>query len=153
MAAIPLLLWSALRFLDGLDRTTDRLWHSPTCNRRRFPFNCLGLLGIAVSAMLIGILLTGVARVFRKWLATELGFPDWMFAVIFRLIPWLIVLRADHDLSAGPRRPPGFPKSGSVRCPAGRASLAPVRQAHAGCPAIINGRVSPHVGPASARAK
>ena len=91
LVAIPLLLWSALQFLGMLIRTTNRLWHSPTYNWWRLPFKGLGLFGIMVSAVLIGILLLGVAPVFRKWLTTQLGFADWMFALIFRLIPWLIL--------------------------------------------------------------
>ena len=91
LAAIPLLLWSSLQFLSVLIRTTNRLWHSPTYNWWRLPLKSLTLLGITVSAVLIGILLPGMARMFREWLATRLGFPDWMFAMIFQLIPWLVL--------------------------------------------------------------
>ena len=91
LVAIPLLLWSALQFLGVLIRTTNRLWHSPTYNWWRLPLKGLGLLGITVSAVLIGILLPGMARMFREWLTTRLGFPGWMFAMIFQLIPWLVL--------------------------------------------------------------
>jgi len=91
LAAIPLLLWSALQFLGVLIRTTNRLWHSPTYNWWRLPLKSLALLGITVSAVLIGILLPGMARMFREWLATRLGFPGWMFTMIFQLIPWLVL--------------------------------------------------------------
>lgn len=75
-----------------LIRTTNRLWHSPTYNWWRLPLKSLALLGITVSAVLIGILLPGMARMFREWLATRLGFPGWMFAMIFQFIPWLVLL-------------------------------------------------------------
>ena len=91
LVAIPLLLWSALQFLGVLIRTTNRLWHSPTYNWWRLPLKGLGLLGITVSAVLIGILLPGMARMFREWLGTKLGFPGWMFAMLFQLIPWLVL--------------------------------------------------------------
>lgn len=91
LAATPLLLWSALRLLSMLIRTTNRLWHSPTYNWWKLPLKSLALLGITVSAVLIGILLPGMARMFREWLTTQLGFPGWMFAMVFQLIPWLIL--------------------------------------------------------------
>ena len=91
LAAIPLLLWSALQFLGVLIRNTNRLWHSPTYTWWKLPLKSLALLGITVSAVLIGILLPGMARMFREWLATRLGFPGWMFALIFQLIPWLVL--------------------------------------------------------------
>ena len=91
LVAIPLLLWSSLQFLSVLIRITNRLWQSPTYNWWRLPLKSLALLGIAVSAVLIGILLPGVARMFREWLAAELRFPGWMFALIFELIPWLVL--------------------------------------------------------------
>ncbi len=91
LVAIPLLIWSSLKFLSMLIRTTNRLWHSPTYSWWRLPLKGLALLGITVSAVLIGILLPGMARMFREWLATWLGFPDWMFAMIFQLIPWLVL--------------------------------------------------------------
>ncbi len=91
LAAMPLLLWSSLQFLSVLIRTTNRLWHSPTYNWWRLPLKSLALLGITVSAVLIGILLPGMARMFQEWLAPRLGFPGWMFAMIFQLIPWLVL--------------------------------------------------------------
>jgi len=91
LVAIPFLLWSALQFLSVLIRSTNRLWHSPTYNWWKLPLKSLALLGITVSAVLIGILLPGMARMFREWLATRLGFPGWMFAMIFQLIPWLVL--------------------------------------------------------------
>jgi membrane protein len=91
LAAIPLLFWSSLQFLSVLIRTTDRLWHSPSYNWWRLPLRITALLGITASAGLIGILLPGMARIFREWLATRLGFTGWMFAMIFQLIPWLVL--------------------------------------------------------------
>ena len=55
------------------------------------PLKNLALLGITVSAVLIGILLPGMARMFREWLTTRIGFPGWMFALIFQLVPWLVL--------------------------------------------------------------
>jgi len=94
LVAIPLLLWSSLRFLSVLIRTTNRLWHSPIYNWWKLPLKSLALLGITVSAVLIGILLPGMAEMLREWLTTGLGFPGWMFALIFQLIPWLVLFYA-----------------------------------------------------------
>lgn len=91
LVAIPLLLWSSLQFLSVLIRTTNRLWHSSTYNWWKLPLKSLALLGITVSAVLIGILLPAMARMFQESFTTWLGFPDWMFAMIFRLIPWLVL--------------------------------------------------------------
>ncbi len=51
----------------------------------------LGLLGITVSAVLIGILLPGLARLVWPWLTTHLDFPQWAFGVLFQFIPWLVL--------------------------------------------------------------
>jgi len=87
LVAIPVLFWSSLQFLSLLIRTTNRLWHSPTYSWWRLPLKSLALLGITLSAVVIGILLPGMARLFREWL----GFPGWMFTMIFQLIPWLVL--------------------------------------------------------------
>ncbi len=91
LAAIPLLIWGALKFLRTLIRTTNRVWHSHAYNWWRLPLKSLGLLGITISAVAIGILLPSVARLVRQWFATQLGIPNWMFVLIFNLIPWLVL--------------------------------------------------------------
>lgn len=91
LAALPLLLWGALKFLRTLIRTTNRVWHSPPYNWWLVPLKSLGLLGITVSAVLIGILLPGLARLVRPWLTTQLEFSQWVFALLFQLIPWLVL--------------------------------------------------------------
>jgi YihY family inner membrane protein len=91
LVAIPILLWSSLQFLSVLIRTTNRLWRSSTYNWWRLPLKGLALLCITMSAVLIGILLPAMARMFREWLETWLGFPGWLFAMIFQLIPWLVL--------------------------------------------------------------
>ncbi|MEO5959318.1 MAG: YhjD/YihY/BrkB family envelope integrity protein, partial [Opitutaceae bacterium] len=91
LAAFPLLLWGTLKFLRTLIRSTNRIWHSPAYNWWRLPLRSLGLLGITASAALFGILLPGLARLVRDWFTTHLEFPQWAFAVMFRLIPWLVL--------------------------------------------------------------
>jgi len=91
LAAIPLLIWGALKFLRTLIRTTNRVWHSHTYNWWRLPLKSLGLLGITISAVVVGILLPFVVRLVRQWISTQLGFPSWMFLLIFNLIPWLVL--------------------------------------------------------------
>ncbi|MDO8595926.1 MAG: YihY/virulence factor BrkB family protein, partial [Sulfuricaulis sp.] len=91
LAALPLLLWGALKFLRTLIRTTNRIWHAQTYNWWRLPLKSLGLLGITASAVLIGILLPAVAGLAGRWLATHLEFPQWAFALMFHLIPWLVL--------------------------------------------------------------
>jgi len=91
LAAFPLLLWGALKFLRTLIRTTNRIWHSPAYNWWRLPLKSLGLLGVALSVALLGILLPGIARLARSWLATYLEFPGWAFALLFNILPWLVL--------------------------------------------------------------
>jgi YihY family inner membrane protein len=55
------------------------------------PLQSLGLLGIAASAAVVGILLPGVARLIQRWLTTRLALPEWAFALVFSLIPWLVL--------------------------------------------------------------
>ncbi len=91
LAAFPLLLWGSLKFLRTLIRSTNRIWHSPIYNWWRLPFKSLGLLGITLSAAFLGILLPGIARLARRSLATYLEFPDWTLALMFYLLPWLVL--------------------------------------------------------------
>jgi Ca2+-transporting ATPase len=91
LAALPLLLWGAMKYLRTLIRTTNRIWQAQTYNWWRLPLKSLGLLGITASAVLIGIFLPGVARLVRDWLTTHLEFPQWAFALMFHLIPGLVL--------------------------------------------------------------
>jgi len=91
LAAFALLVWSALQSLRALIRTTNRIWRSPTYNWWRLPLKSLGLLGITTSAALIGILLPGLARLFRERLATHFEFARWVFDLLFGLVPWLVL--------------------------------------------------------------
>jgi YihY family inner membrane protein len=91
LAALPLLLWSALNFLRALIRSTNRIWHAATYNWWQLPLKSLGLLGITASAVLVGILLPLVARLAQSWLTTGLKLPDALFALLFHLIPWIVL--------------------------------------------------------------
>ncbi len=89
--ALPLLVWGALRFLRGLIRSTNRIWHSPDYQWWKVPLKSLTLLGITVSAVLGGILIPVVARLVQRWLTPELELPSWAFGLIFRFVPWLVL--------------------------------------------------------------
>ncbi len=91
LAVFPLLLWGALKFLRTLIRTTNRIWHSPIYNWWRLPLKSLGLLGVTLSVAFLGILLPGIARLTRPWLATYLEVPNWAFVFMFNLLPWLVL--------------------------------------------------------------
>lgn len=91
LAALPLLLWGALKFLRTLIRTTNRIWHSQAYSWWRLPLKSVSLLGITASAVLIGILLPGFARLVQEWLNSYLAFPSWAFAVMFHILPWLVL--------------------------------------------------------------
>jgi len=91
LAALPVLLWSSMKFLRTLVRTTNRIWHSPTYNWWRLPLKSLGLLGITLSAAFLGILLPGFARLTRRWAATYFEFPHWIVALMPNLLPWLVL--------------------------------------------------------------
>jgi YihY family inner membrane protein len=91
LAAFPLLIWGALKFLRTLIRTTNRLWGSPPYNWWRLPLKSFGLLGIIASVVLVGVLLPAIARLVRSWLISGLDFPRWAFTPVFSLIPWLVL--------------------------------------------------------------
>lgn len=90
VAAFALLIWSALKFQRTLIRTTNLVWRSHPYDWWRLPLKSLGLLGITASAALVGVLLPGVARLFRQAITTSLDVPGWAFTVLFGLIPWLV---------------------------------------------------------------
>jgi len=94
LTALPLLLWGAMKYLRTLIRTTNRVWQAKTYNWWRLPLKSLGLLGITASAVLIGILLPVVARLVQDWLTTQLQFPPGVFALMFHLIPGLVLFYA-----------------------------------------------------------
>jgi Ca2+-transporting ATPase len=91
LAAFPLFVWGALKFLRTLIRSTNRIWRSPTYNWWRLPLRSLRLLGVTASAVLFGVLMPGVARLARTWLTRHLDFPQWAYALLFELIPWLVL--------------------------------------------------------------
>ncbi len=91
LSAFPLLLWGSLKFLRTLIRTTNRVWKSPAYNWFRLPMKSLGLLSITVSAVFIGLLLPSWARLIQPLLTSYLYFPPWAFALLFHLIPWLVL--------------------------------------------------------------
>jgi len=109
LAAIPLLLWGSLKFLRTLIRTTNRIWHSPAYNWWRLPLKSLGLLGIMSCAAFLGILLPGIARLARRWLATYLEFPDWTLSLMLSLLPWLVLFSGAMMIyRLAPNRPTKF---------------------------------------------
>ncbi len=91
LAAFPLLVWGALKFLRTLIRSTNRIWHSPTYNWWRLPLRSLGLLGITASAVLFGVLVPGLARLVQRWLINYLEIPAWALNLILSFIPWLVL--------------------------------------------------------------
>ena len=91
LTAFVLLLVGALQYLGTLIRTTNRIWHSQAYNWWRLPLLSLGLLGITASAIVVGILLPGLATLAHPWLTTYLAFPNWAFALGFKLIPWVVL--------------------------------------------------------------
>jgi YihY family inner membrane protein len=91
LAAFPLLVWGALKFLRTLIRTTNRIWHSPTYNWWRLPLRSLGLLRITASAALFGVLVPGVARLVQQWLIIYLDIPSRVLDVVLSFIPWLVL--------------------------------------------------------------
>ena len=91
LAAFPLLVWGALKFLRTLIRTTNRIWHSPTYNWWRLPLKSLGLLGITASTVVFGVLVPGVARLVQRWLINYLEIPTWALGLFLSFIPWLVL--------------------------------------------------------------
>ena len=91
LAAFSLFLWGALEFLRTLIRSTNRIWHSPNYNWWRLPLRSLALLLITVSAILLGVLVPGFARIVQSWFTFHLEFPPWAFALLFQFIPWVVL--------------------------------------------------------------
>lgn len=91
LTALPLLIWGAMKYLRTLIRTTNRAWQAETYNWWRLPLKSLILLGITASAVLIGILLPAVVGLAGRGLTDYLEFPAWVFALVFQLIPGLVL--------------------------------------------------------------
>ena len=91
LTALPFLIWGAMKYLRTLVRTTNRVWKSDTYNWWRLPLKSLSLLGITASAVLIGIVLPAVAGLAGRWFEELFGFPNWVFALVFQLIPGLVL--------------------------------------------------------------
>ncbi len=91
LVAFALLVWGALKFLRAWIRTTNRIWRTEGYSWWRLPLKSLSLLGITVSAALIGILLPVIARLARRGIQTLLDIPDWAFGLSFSLIPWFVL--------------------------------------------------------------
>lgn len=91
IAAFPLLVWGALKFLRTLIRSTNRIWHSPNYNWWRLPLRSLGLLGITVSAVLLGVLVPGGARLAQRWLISYFDITSQVFDLGLSFIPWLVL--------------------------------------------------------------
>ncbi len=91
LTAVVPLLWSALKFLRTLIRTTNRIWDVASYSWWRLPLKSLALMGITTSALLIGILLPALARLVSGWLQGFLEFPQWAFTLLFHLFPWLVL--------------------------------------------------------------
>jgi len=109
MAAFPLLIWGALKFLRTLVRTTNRIWDSSTYSWWQLPLKSLGLLGIILSVAFLGILLPGAARLARGWLTNFLEFPGWSMALILNILPWLILFSGALLIyKLAPNRPTKF---------------------------------------------
>lgn len=109
LTAFPLLIWGAMKYLSTLVRTTNRIWRAPNYNWWRLPIKSLGLLGITASAFFIGILLPTLANLVREWTVPHLQFPAWAFALIFRLIPVIVLFYALIMIyRLAPRRPTHF---------------------------------------------
>lgn len=91
IVAFGLMTIGALQFLRTLIRTTNRIWRSPAYSWWRLPLKSLTLLGIAAGVVLVGILLPELAHWAQPRLATRLPFPQWSFALLIDLIPWLVL--------------------------------------------------------------
>jgi len=89
--ALALLVWGSLAFLQTLIKTTNHVWRAPACNWWRLPLKSLALLGVTVSAVLLGVVVPAIARLVQRWFAAHLALPDWAFATLFRFIPWLVL--------------------------------------------------------------
>ena len=81
-AAAPLMVIGAVQFLRTMIRSTNHIWRLPAYSWWRLPLKSLGLLAIAVSIVLVGILLPSLAQLARPWLTATLASPTWMFEVL-----------------------------------------------------------------------
>jgi YihY family inner membrane protein len=91
LTALPMLFWGALKYLNTLIRTTNRVWDAETYSWWRLPLKSLGLLGITASAVLLGILLPAGVGLAGRWFTTHLEFPQWAFALLFHFIPGIVL--------------------------------------------------------------
>ncbi len=91
LLAFILLVWSSLKFLRTLVKSSNRIWQSHPYSWWRLPLKSLTLLGITISAVLIGVLLPAVAQLARDWITSYQALPEMAFTAIFSVIPWVVL--------------------------------------------------------------
>lgn len=89
LVAFIILVWSALRFLKVLIRSTNRAWRSAIYNWWQLPAKSFMLLGIVGSASLLGILAPVAARLLENELAP--AYFSQLFELGVGLIPRLVL--------------------------------------------------------------
>ncbi len=91
LLAFLLLIWSSLKFLRTLVKSSNHVWKSHPYSWWKLPLKSLGLLGITISAVLFGVLLPAVAQLARDWITELLAIPDIAFTALFSFIPWIVL--------------------------------------------------------------
>jgi Ca2+-transporting ATPase len=86
--AFGTLVWSSMQFFSTLVHATNLVWGSESYNWWRLPLKSLILLGIMVSALLLGLAVPVVGHMAQKWLFPVNDFHSWLsgvgsFAILF----------------------------------------------------------------------
>ncbi len=85
------LLWSSMKFLKVVIRSTNRAWKLDTYNWWRLPLKRISLMGVVASAFLVGIIAPVVAGLLRNWLTQRIGGVSWAFDLALFLVPLLVL--------------------------------------------------------------
>lgn len=107
--ALLMLLWAAIQCFSTLVFATNRAWGAEKYIWWRLPLKSLLLLGITVSAALLGIAVPVLLRMVKSWFFMGSAFDSWAYALGSFFIPLLVVfLSLSMFYKIAPRRPKKF---------------------------------------------
>lgn len=91
LISLAVLVWSALKFLKVLIRSSNRAWNSPIYRWWRLPLRSLSLLGVLASAFLIGILVPAGLRILERHLSGISEQLTVLLELLIALMPTLVL--------------------------------------------------------------
>jgi YihY family inner membrane protein len=105
LTAFALLVYGAMRFFHVLVRGVNRAWDTEEYSWWQLPLKNLLMLGILVTALVLGIATPVVLRMVREWSPLNPDLFSWIFDAAIYLVPLLVLFYCFSALyELAPRR-------------------------------------------------